>query len=135
MQEVFVLLLTKLPTFRYDRDGNFRAWLRTVTLNKHRELKRKRTPQALDLDFDQAQEDPQRLLEEKEHRHYLVQQMLKIVKPEFPPSTWQLFEAYVIQRHTPQEIADRHNISTTTVYAAKSKVLHRMRHELDGLLD
>jgi RNA polymerase sigma-70 factor, ECF subfamily len=135
VQEVFVILVAKLPTFRYDRDGSFRAWLRTVTLNKHRELKRKKTPQALDPAFDHAQEDSQRLLEEKEHRHYLVQQMLRIVKPEFPPSTWQLFEAYVIKRQMPQEIAARHKISTATVYAAKCKVLHRLRRELDGLLD
>src|SRR5206468_4170503 len=96
VQEVFVILVTKMPGFRYDRDGSFRAWLRTVTLNKHRELQRRKTPQALDRTFDRAQEDPQRLLEEKEHRQYLVQQMLHIIKPEFPPSTWLLFEAYVI---------------------------------------
>jgi RNA polymerase sigma-70 factor (ECF subfamily) len=134
VQEVFVVLVTKLPTFRYDRDGSFRAWLRTVTLNKHRELRRRKTTQALAPAFDQPQEDPHRLLEEKEHRQYLVQQMLQIVKPEFPPSTWQLFDAYVIQRRTPQEIAASHGISTTTVYAAKCKVLHRLRIELDGLL-
>jgi RNA polymerase sigma-70 factor (ECF subfamily) len=135
VQEVFVLLVTKLPTFRYDRDGSFRAWLRTVTFNKHRELKRKKTPQALDPAFDLAQEDPQRLLEEKEHRQYLVQQMLQIVKPEFPPSTWQLFEAYVIQSRKPQEIAASQKVSPGTVYAAKCDVLHRLRRELDGLLD
>jgi RNA polymerase sigma-70 factor (ECF subfamily) len=82
-----------------------------------------------------AQEDPQRLLEEKEHRQYLVQQMLKIVKPEFPPSTWQLFEAYVIQGRKPQEIAASQKIAPGTVYAAKCDVLHRLRRELDGLLD
>jgi RNA polymerase sigma-70 factor (ECF subfamily) len=135
VQEVFVIVVTKLPTFRYDRDGSFRAWLRAVTLNKHRELKRKKTPQGLDPAFDQAQEDPLRLLEEKEHRQYLVQQMLQMVKPEFPPSTWQLFDAYVMQRRTPQEIAASHKISITTVYAAKCKVLQRLRIELDGLLN
>jgi RNA polymerase sigma-70 factor, ECF subfamily len=135
VQEVFVVLVTKLPTFCYNRDGSFRAWLRTVTLNKHRELTRKKTPQGLHPAFDQAQEDPQRLLEEKEHQQYLVQQMLQIVKAEFPPSTWQLFEAYVIQGRRPQEIAASQQITTGTVYAAKCDVLHRLRRELDGLLD
>ncbi len=135
VQEVFVLLVRKMPTFRYDRDGGFRSWLRTVTLNKHRELKRKRTPQTLDPAFDQAQEDPHRLLEEKEHRQYLVQRMLQIVKADVPPSTWQLFDAYVIQGRKPQEIAVSQKISPGTVYAAKCDVLHRLRRELDGLLD
>jgi hypothetical protein len=37
--------LVKLPEFRYDRHGSFRAWLRTVTLNKWREnLRRRRLP-------------------------------------------------------------------------------------------
>jgi RNA polymerase sigma-70 factor, ECF subfamily len=135
VQEVFVLLVTKLPTFQYDRDGSFRAWLRTVTLNKHHELKRRKKPRALDPAFDQPQEDPHRLLEESEHRLYLVRQMLQIVKPEFPPSTWQLFDAYVIQGRKPQEIAASHKIMPGTVYAAKCEVLHRLRRELDGLLD
>ena len=44
VQEVFVVLVNKLPAFRYDQDGSFRAWLHAVTVNKHRELKRKKTP-------------------------------------------------------------------------------------------
>ena len=44
LQDLFVLLLTKLPEFRYD-DGksSFRGWLRTVAINKLREkMRRKR---------------------------------------------------------------------------------------------
>jgi RNA polymerase sigma-70 factor, ECF subfamily len=134
VQEVFVLLVTKLPAFRYDRDGSFRAWLRKVTINKHHELKRRKKPQALDPGFDQPQEDSHRLLEEKEHRLFLVRQMLQIIKPEFPPSTWQLFDTYVIQGRKPQEIAASFKIRPGTVYAAKCEVLHRLRRELDGLL-
>jgi RNA polymerase sigma-70 factor (ECF subfamily) len=136
VQEVFVVLVAKLPAFHYDRDGNFRAWLRTVTLNKHRELQRRKAPQTLDPAFDRAQEeDPHRLLEENEHRQYVVRQMLQIVRPEFPPSTWRLFDAYVIQGRKPQEIAVDYEVSPGTVYAAKCAVLHRLRRELDGLID
>src|SRR5436305_1453568 len=36
-QEVFLVLVRKLPDFSYDRHKSFRGWLRTVTLNKWRE--------------------------------------------------------------------------------------------------
>ena len=33
VQEVMVILVTKLPDFEYDPSKRFRGWLRTVTLN------------------------------------------------------------------------------------------------------
>jgi len=32
VQDIFVLLVKKLPDFQYDRNKGFRAWLRTVAL-------------------------------------------------------------------------------------------------------
>jgi RNA polymerase sigma-70 factor (ECF subfamily) len=34
IQEVFAVLVQKLPTFEYDQHKSFRGWLRTITLNK-----------------------------------------------------------------------------------------------------
>jgi len=42
VQEVLTLVFQKLPEFRYDRTRSFRGWLRTVTLNKFRELTRRK---------------------------------------------------------------------------------------------
>ena len=36
-----VILLRVLPTFSYDRDQSFRRWLRTVTLNTRRNLRKR----------------------------------------------------------------------------------------------
>src|ERR1700730_12188334 len=44
VQEVLVLLFQKLPEFTYDRQRSFRGWLRTVTLNKWREGRRRWQP-------------------------------------------------------------------------------------------
>src|SRR5262245_44760574 len=41
VQEVFVILVQKLPEFTYDPGRSFRAWLRTITLNKLREWRRR----------------------------------------------------------------------------------------------
>ncbi len=42
VQEVFAILVRKLPDFAYDPTKSFHNWLRTVTLNKWREIQRKR---------------------------------------------------------------------------------------------
>src|SRR5262245_65572743 len=43
VQEVFVALVQTLPTFEYDAvGGKFRGWLRTLTLNKLRDRKRRK---------------------------------------------------------------------------------------------
>src|SRR5579884_1657537 len=46
VQDVFATLLTKLPEFDYDRDRSFRAWLRTITLNRWRDLRRRQAVRA-----------------------------------------------------------------------------------------
>ena len=135
VQEVFLVLVTKLPHFRYDRDGSFRSWLRTLTLNKHRELQRRKRPNVVDNLHDEAAKNSDNALEEKEYRLHLVQQMLHILEDQFPPSTWQIFQEYVIQNRQAQEVATKRKVTLGTVYAAKSKVLHRLRQELVGLLD
>ena len=38
MQEVFAILIQKLPTFEYEEDQSFRGWLWTVLVNKRREF-------------------------------------------------------------------------------------------------
>ena len=42
IQDVFTVLLEKLPAFQYDAGKSFRAWLRTITYNKWRDLQRRR---------------------------------------------------------------------------------------------
>lgn len=135
VQEVFVVLVAKLPTFEYRRDGTFRGWLRTLTINKYREVQRRKKLPIVDGLMDVAAKEGPSQLEEAEYRHHLVRQLLHILKDEFPPSTWQLFEANVIAGQDPRQVATRFRVGVGTVYAAKSKVLARLREELAGLID
>src|SRR5882762_1277502 len=41
VQDVLTVLVQKLPEFQYDPEKSFRGWLRTVTLNKWRENRRR----------------------------------------------------------------------------------------------
>ena len=134
VQEVFLVLVVKLPTFRYEIDGSFRGWLRTVTLNKHRELRRRKRPEPTpDLD-DLCPARNEGPFEEREYRLHLVHRMLVLLRDSFPPSTWQMFHACAVESRDPREVARERNVSVGTVYAAKSKVLHRLRQELLELL-
>lgn len=136
VQEVFLLLFRKMPQFTYQADGSFRSWLRTVTLNKYRELQRRRKPEGGGDRLDQLPaKDEQGNLSDMDYRSHVVRHMLRRLKSEFSPSTWQLFEDCMVAGHSPQEVADQRGVGLGTVYAAKSKVIIRLRQELQGLLD
>ncbi len=135
VQEVFLLLMVKLPRFRYRNDGSFRGWLHTLTINKYRESQRRRKESILDHLDEVPADEARGRLEETEYRLHLVKQALAILQDQFPPSTWRYFEACVVAGVEPQEVADRFGVGVGTVYAAKSKVLARLRAELAGLLD
>jgi RNA polymerase sigma-70 factor (ECF subfamily) len=138
VQEVLALLFRKLPEFHYDGRRSFRGWLRTVTLNKWREGLRRRTPLAAAgsgaLAEVPAADDPGDL-EEAEYRRHLVRQGLEALRDEFPATTWKAFREYVMAGRPAEQVAAELGVRVGTVYAAKSRVLTRLRRELDGLLD
>src|SRR5262249_36760461 len=80
VQDVFVLLVKKLPEFRYDANKGFRSWLRTVALNRWREIQRRRAPHVssdatLSDVPDPAVEEP---FWEVEYREHLGRRMLEV---------------------------------------------------------
>jgi RNA polymerase sigma-70 factor, ECF subfamily len=135
VQEVFLVLVAKLPTFVYQRDGTFRGWLHALTINKYRELQRRKRLPTVDGLSDVPARDSQSQVEEADYRRHIVNEMLHILEDQFPPSTWQYFQAYVVEGQDPQTVAARFKVSVGTVYTAKSKVLTRLREELAGLLE
>jgi RNA polymerase sigma-70 factor (ECF subfamily) len=138
VQEVFVLLLQKLPTFHYDPQQSFRAWLRTLLINKWRDRCRRRPsspPGVVDSGVADSGIDPAVEIEEAEYREYLLQQALRVMKAEFPPTTWEACYRYLFEGRPAADVAAELGLSIGSIYAAKSKVLARLRQELHGLLD
>src|SRR5438093_3913708 len=77
VQDVFLLLVRKLPQFEYDGQKCFRAWLKTVFTNKWRERRRLRQPATGDVSPDEiAEPSPNDVLEEQEYRRFLTQRAL-----------------------------------------------------------
>jgi RNA polymerase sigma-70 factor (ECF subfamily) len=139
VQEVFVLLLQKLPDFTYDRQGSFRGWLRTVTVNKWHELQRRRVATPVDahdpLLTELAGPENAEAFWEAEYRNQLVGRVLDLLRPEFQPATWTAFSECVLNGRPVAEVAREQGTSANAIYLAKSRVLRRMRRELAGLLD
>jgi RNA polymerase sigma-70 factor, ECF subfamily len=135
VQEVFAQLVKVLPTFRYDPQKSFRAWLAVVVGNKWRELNRKRRPQtvpAADLADRPAPADD---FDDQEYRAHVSARALRLIQDEFPPPTWQAFWAAVVDGRPAADIARDLGISPNAVYLARGRVLRRLRTELAGLVD
>jgi RNA polymerase sigma-70 factor (ECF subfamily) len=137
VQDVLALLVRKMPEFHYDRRRSFRAWLRTVALNKWRERRRRESPASAGADAlrEVAAPDDMAAFEEAEYRRSVVRQALELVRPGFPDRTWQAFWRCAVQGEDPAAAARALGLRVGSVYAAKSHVLARLREELEGLLD
>lgn len=135
LQELFVVLIRKLPEFRYDPSRSFRAWLWTVF--RHTVLAwQKRQPQtgpALEQLDELASPDSVAEATEAEYRRYLLSRIMQIVRTDFPETTWQIFQQVVIAGRPGVEVAREFGVTVNAVYLARSRVLARLREELSGL--
>ncbi len=133
LQEVFVVLLQKLPTFEYRPDDRFQGWLHEVTRNKWLELRRDKWRTVLlqgeDLDAIATRPDGNPF-EEREFRAFVTQRMLDLIATDFAETTSNAFQEYVVKGRPAQEVAQELGISQDVVYSAKSRVLRRLRAEL-----
>ncbi len=136
VQDVLVVLVQKLPTFRYDPRKSFRAWLRTVTLNRwHQNGRRPALPTGDEGLSGVAVTSSIDLFEETEYRRHLVHRALEVMQSDFKPSTWKACWEVVVAGRPAAEVARELGLSVDAVYMARSRVLRRLREELAGLLD
>jgi RNA polymerase sigma-70 factor (ECF subfamily) len=136
VQEVLLVVVEKMPEFDYDPSRSFRGWLRTVTLNKWRERCRRfaTAPPAEDAELNAlADSSGTNVFAEQEYRQWLVRQALQIMQSEFEPATWKACWEVVVEDRPAAEVAAELQVSLDVVYGAKSRVLRRLREELDGL--
>ncbi len=79
--------------------------------------------------------DPVEAFWEADYRRHLVGRALEVMQREFQPATWQACWAVVVEGEAPAAVAARLGMTVGAVYAAKCRVLARLRVELEGLLD
>jgi RNA polymerase sigma-70 factor (ECF subfamily) len=139
VQDIFVGLLGSLPRFEYDPGRSFRAWLKTVAVNKCRERRRAARPVALPLQEGLAEgpeaADPAEEFWEREYREHLVRRALLLMQTDFPEKTWRACWQMVVEGRSAAEVAAEQQTTAGAVHAARFRVLARLREELAGLLD
>jgi RNA polymerase sigma-70 factor (ECF subfamily) len=139
VQDVFVTLLQVLPTFNYDRQQSFRKWLRTVAINRWK--KERKRPQHRLVQAAEGQPEAVAVgaeLEacwEAEYRQHLVSQALRLMRSDFEETTWKACWETAAAGRAAAEVAAELGLTVGAVYAAKFRVLNRLRRELQGLLD
>ncbi len=144
-QDVLVVVLRKLPSFEHNgRAGAFRNWLRTITVNCLRDFwktQRLRPAAAGDSSFEDAialLADENSDLTQRwndEHDRLIAQRLLEQIRPSFEDVTWQAFQRVAIDEIAAVDAAEELGISVASVYAAKSRVLARLRQDGAGLID
>lgn len=139
VQEVMTVLVNKLPEFDYDPSQSFRGWLRRITSNKARDFYRRRAARpdgerSVTLD-DVTQQGDIEFFEEAEYRAQLAGRAMQLLKGEFRETTWLACWRHLIEGRPIQEVARELEITPNAVYIAKSRVLRRLRQELDGMLE
>jgi RNA polymerase sigma-70 factor, ECF subfamily len=136
VQEVFALLVQKLPDFEYDPRRSFRGWLHTVMRNRLCELQRRcSVPRGGDDDHIANLPAPvANDLGEEEHRRLLVSRAAHIMQSDFEETTWRACWETTANGRRAADVAQMLGISENAVYVAKGRVLRRLRKELEGLM-
>ncbi|MEM7456420.1 MAG: sigma-70 family RNA polymerase sigma factor [Planctomycetota bacterium] len=139
VQDVMTIVFQKLPGFQYDPTGSFRGWLRAITLNTYRQLLRKKKINEVDtsnsflgLLVDEKQAETNFDLN---YARELVANATNMMRKDFEPTTWLALKAVLTSGMTVNEVAEETGVSIWTIYSARSRLLGRLRTELDGLLD
>ena len=135
VQDVFSIVVLKLGEFRYDPNRSFRAWLKTVALNRIRERRRQVGAAQLAPEHDPAESAASNEFWESEFRRDVVNRAIQIMRRDFEPTTWKACWAVVVEGRSAGEVARELGIRVGAVYAARFRVLSRLRQELAGMLD
>jgi RNA polymerase sigma-70 factor (ECF subfamily) len=141
-QEVFQAVAHSIGNFRRDRgEDSFRGWLYGITRHKVLDVWRLRAESPDGVGGSTVQHwlqsvpdryDPVAPEVPQEFRDVL-RRALDLVRAEFTEQSWNAFWQVTIEQRKPVDVAADLGISPGAIYIAKSRVLKRLREELDGL--
>lgn len=145
MQDVMRSVARNAHRMDYDpKRGTFRGWLYTVTRNKIYNFlssQRNRPRGTGDADAQERLDaTPAREEEgpdadwEKEYQRRLSARAMELVRGEFQPNTWAAFWQTAVEGKSAAEVGTDLKMSAGAVYVAKSRVLARLRDEVQKLI-
>ena len=122
----------------------FRSWLRGITKNKIKDYYRKllkvdvaRGGSTAQLRFKNI---PDSILEEEDINEeqeslILIIQALELIQNSIDEKAWGMTWAFVVEGEPVTDIAGKYHVSVGAVYKAKSRVLSKIRNELQELIE
>lgn len=141
VQETVVAVARRMPTFRYDATGSFKAWLLRITHRRIVDQFRKRPPWSAAA--DPVGDEPAAAEEaiavqgsgflpawEDEWQRNLLEAALSRVRSRVSPRQYQIFDLYVVKDWPVREVARTLGVSATQVYLARHRVSRLVRREM-----
>lgn len=145
VQDVFSSLTTHIARFSYERPADsFRGWLWTITRNRVRDHYRTLRRQARAAGGSDARQQLEALAEAPpdSHSESGLQELggtrrraMELVRQEFDDRTWKAFWRTAVEGDRPSDVAADLGVSVWAIYKARSRVLQRLRSELEGLFE
>jgi RNA polymerase sigma-70 factor (ECF subfamily) len=142
-QDVLLVVFREVGGFERRQPGAFRAWLRTILVHRVRDYFRGQQyrPTATgDSDFlrrlDEL-ESPESTLSrlwDRDHDEHVAASLMRRVQGDFATATWEAFRRHALEGEPAARVAAELSLSLNSVLLAKSRVLKRLRQELDGLV-
>ena len=142
MQDVLRSVSAAIGRLDYDRQqGTFRGWLFTITRNKILNFlaARKIRPQGSGdtttnrlLDAQPGEADGADAWE-LEYQRRLAGLAMDRIKAEFQDKTWQAFWLTAVEGQAAADVGRRVGLSPGAIYVAKSRVLARLKEEVETL--
>lgn len=140
VQEVFLAVATGIDRYDVTKGSGFRGWLWGITRIKMADMARTRAKapfaeggSTANYIIQQTPEEPPD--EPRAAIVSLARRATKLVQTDFHPNTWQAFWKVCVEGHSPASVAEDLGMTVASVYTAKSRVLARLRSELDGAID
>lgn len=141
-QRVLIAVASSIGRWEKSNESvRFRHWLRRVARNAIlNALTRRPRDRAAggssvqDLLLEQPDVDAQSVAQiEVEYRRELYLRAAKMVRGDFEPVTWRAFELTVVEGRTIDEAAEELGKSVGTIYAARSRIMRRLRKAVEEL--
>src|SRR4029079_4936762 len=142
MQEVLRSVSSAAPRLEYDpARGSFRGWLFTITRNKVFNFLESRSRRVVGSGDSAVRDRLEQQADgngapsadwEADYRRTLAAQAMERIKSEFQAATWKAFLQTAVDGLSPAQAAKNIGMSVGAVYVAKSRVIARLRQEIES---
>ena len=142
-QDVLVTVARTIHRFEYNpKSGSFRGWLKVVTRSRLSDFLRAQGKEVQGTGdtgmlhvINEQPDAPQPDVWEREFRRTLFEWAVDRIRCDFEVTTWQAFWQTSVDGRETRDVAETLGLSVGAVYIARSRVLARLRKEIEEVDD